>query len=560
LIVQPVLLGTLTTFPMSPAAEIARRRTFAIISHPDAGKTTLTEKFLLYGNAIHLAGAVKDRKNQRATASDWMELEKQRGISISSTVLQFDYAGCAVNLLDTPGHKDFSEDTYRVLTAVDAALMVIDAAKGVETQTRKLFEVCRRRGVPIFTFMNKCDRPTMNPIALLDELESVLGLQSSPVIWPLGNGPSFKGVFDRRTKEVHLFERVPGGKFQAPVNVADLDDPLVREKLDDYTFHQVKEQLEMLDGAGHPFDLNAVQHGQQTPVYFGSAVNNFGIQLLLDGFLKDSVPPAPRKSVTVTVPGLPQQTAAREIPVDDPKFSGFIFKIQANMDAKHRDRIAFLRVCSGKFERDMVVTHQRTGKQVRLSSSHKLFGRDRETVDEAWPGDVIGLVGHSEFGIGDTLTTDRSIYFDEIPRFPSEVFSYISNPNTGDAKKYRAGLEQLLQEGVVQSFNARNAPPGSTLLAAVGPLQFEVVQWRLKSEYNAESRLEPAPWTLLKWVEPHPSLKNPSSLVVAQGVSFGTDKFDNPIVLFPNDWTMRYFTEKNPELKLHDLPIEQVKV
>ena len=544
---------------MSPAAEIARRRTFAIISHPDAGKTTLTEKFLLYGNAIHLAGAVKDRKNQRATASDWMELEKQRGISISSTVLQFDYNGCAVNLLDTPGHKDFSEDTYRVLTAVDAALMVIDAAKGVEAQTRKLFEVCRRRGVPIFTFMNKCDRPTMNPIALLDELESVLGLQSSPVIWPLGNGPSFKGVFDRRTSEVHLFERVPGGKFQAPVNVADLNDPLVREKLDDYTFEQVREQLEMLDGAGHPFDLNAIQRGQQTPVYFGSAVNNFGIQLLLDGFLKDSVPPAPRKSVSISVPGAPQPTTAREVPVDDPKFSGFIFKIQANMDAKHRDRIAFLRICSGKFERDMVVTHQRTGKQVRLSSSHKLFGRDRETVDEAWPGDVIGLVGHSEFGIGDTLTTDRSICYDEIPRFPSEVFSYISNPNTGDAKKYRAGLEQLLQEGVVQSFNARNAPPGSTLLAAVGPLQFEVVQWRLQSEYNAESRLTPAPWTMLKWAEPHPALQNPSSIIVAQGVSFGTDKFDNPVVLFPNDWTYRYFVEKNPEIKLHDLPIEQTK-
>ena len=270
----------------TPAQEIARRRTFAIISHPDAGKTTLTEKFLLYGNAIHLAGAVKDRKNQRATASDWMELEKQRGISISSTVLQFDYAGCAVNLLDTPGHKDFSEDTYRVLTAVDAALMVIDAAKGVETQTRKLFEVCRRRGVPIFTFMNKCDRPTHNPIALLDELENVLGLQSSPVIWPLGNGPQFKGVFDRRTRQVHLFERVPGGKFQAPVNVTSLDDRAVRDKLDDDTYAQVKEQLEMLDGAGHPFDLKAVQAGQQTPVYFGSAVNNFGIQLLLDGFSK----------------------------------------------------------------------------------------------------------------------------------------------------------------------------------------------------------------------------------------------------------------------------------
>ena len=539
---------------MAPAAEIARRRTFAIISHPDAGKTTLTEKFLLYGNAIHLAGAVKDRKNQRATASDWMELEKQRGISISSTVLQFDYSGFAVNLLDTPGHKDFSEDTYRVLTAVDAALMVIDAAKGVETQTRKLFEVCRRRGVPIFTFMNKCDRPTLNPIALLDELENVLGLASCPVVWPLGNGPSFRGVFDRRTRQVHLFERVPGGAYQAPVQVTSLDDPAVRSKLDDYTYGEVKEQLEMLDGAGHAYDLDAVRKGQQTPVFFGSAVNNFGIQLLLDGFLNASVPPAPRKSV-------PPETAAATpfvVPVDHGKFSGFVFKIQANMDPKHRDRIAFLRICSGKFSRDMMVTHQRTGKNVRLSSSHKLFGQERETVDEAWPGDVIGLVGHSEFGIGDTLTEDRAIRFDEIPRFPPEVFTYISNPNPSDAKKFRAGLDQLLQEGVVQSFSARNAPPGSTLLAAVGPLQFEVVQYRLQSEYGAESRLEATPWTLLKWLEPHPSLKNPSTLVVASGVSFGTDKFGQPVALFPNEWTMRYFTEKNPELKLHDLPLEQL--
>ena len=552
---------------MSPAQEIARRRTFAIISHPDAGKTTLTEKFLLYGNAIHLAGAVTARKNQRATASDWMELEKQRGISISSTVLQFDYTGYAVNLLDTPGHKDFSEDTYRVLTAVDAALMVIDAAKGVETQTRKLFEVCRRRGVPIFTFMNKCDRPTRNALELLDELETVLGLQSSPVIWPLGNGPGFRGVFDRRTRQVHLFERVPGGKFQAPVSVASLDDPIVRERLDDYTFNEVKEQLAMLDGAGHPFDLAAVQAGKQTPVYFGSAVNNFGIQLLLDGFLKDSVPPASRQSVIVgdaaradageaaTVPAANR----RVIPVDSDKFSGFVFKIQANMDPKHRDRIAFLRVCSGKFERDMMVSHPRSGKTIRLSSSQKLFGQERETVDVAWPGDVIGLVGHDVLGIGDTLTADKSIRYDEIPRFPSEVFTYISNPSAGDAKKYRAGLEQLLQEGVVQSFTAKNAPPGATLLAAVGPLQFEVVQWRLQAEYNAESRLTPTPWTILRWVEPHPSLANASSLIVASGVSFGADKFDQPIVLFPNDWTLRYFKEKNPELKLHELPIEQTR-
>ncbi len=544
---------------MSPAQEIARRRTFAIISHPDAGKTTLTEKFLLYGNAIHLAGTVTARKSQRATTSDWMELEKQRGISISSTVLQFDYQGFAVNLLDTPGHKDFSEDTYRVLTAVDAALMVIDAAKGIEPQTRKLFEVCKRRGVPVFTFMNKCDRPTLNPIDLLDELERVLGLAPCAVTWPLGNGPSFRGVYDRRSAEVHLFERTPHGAYRAPVNVTGLKDPIVRDKLDDYTFDQVSEQNEILDGASAPFNLADVQAGKQTPVFFGSAVNNFGVQLLLEGFLRNSIPPTTRRSVSMSVPGAPAPTAAREIPVTHEKFSAFVFKIQANMDPKHRDRIAFVRVCSGKFTRDMNVVHQRTGRTVRLSSSHRLFGQERETVDEAWPGDVIGLVGHDAFGIGDTLTEDRTIAYDEIPRFPSEVFTYISNPNSGDSKKYRAGLEQLLQEGVVQSFQPRNAPPGATLLAAVGVLQFEVVQYRLKSEYNAESRLDPTPWTLLRWLEPHPALKETSTLIVASGVTFGVDKFDQPIVLFPNDWTMRYFIEKNPELKLHELPIEQTR-
>ena len=558
---------------MSPAQEIARRRTFAIISHPDAGKTTLTEKFLLYGNAIHLAGAVTARKNQRATASDWMELEKQRGISISSTVLQFDYAGYAVNLLDTPGHKDFSEDTYRVLTAVDAALMVIDAAKGVEAQTRKLFEVCRRRGVPIFTFMNKCDRPTRNGLELLDELEQVLGLQSSPVVWPLGNGPSFRGVFDRRTREVHLFERVAGGKFQAPVHVTSLDDPAVREKLDDYTYAQVTEQLAMLDGAGHTFDLPAVRAGLQTPVYFGSAVNNFGIQLLLDGFLHDSVPPQPhRNAAAAPATGVKGQMPREKVelaspgdstdivPVDYPRFSAFVFKIQANMDPRHRDRIAFVRICSGKFTRDMLVTHQRTGKTVRLSSSHKLFGQERETVDEAWPGDVIGLVGHGEFGIGDTLTEDKGIAYDEIPRFPPEVFTFISNPNPADAKKFRAGLDQLLQEGVVQSVTLRAGMTTSTLLAAVGALQFEVVQFRLESEYGAASRLDPTNWTIMKWLAPAAAgekLPDVTQLIIASGVAFGTDKLDQPVVFFPNDWTMRYFVEKNPGLKLHDLPLEQ---
>ncbi len=569
-------------FFMSPAAEIARRRTFAIISHPDAGKTTLTEKFLLYGNAIHLAGTVTARKNQRATASDWMELEKQRGISISSTVLQFDYAGFAVNLLDTPGHKDFSEDTYRVLTAVDAALMVIDAAKGVETQTRKLFEVCRRRGVPIFTFMNKCDRPTRNALELLDELETVLGLQSSPVVWPLGNGPGFRGVFDRRTREVHLFERVAGGKFQAPVNVTSLDDPVVRSKLDDYAYAEAHEQLAMLDGAGHAFDLAKVRAGQQTPVYFGSAVNNFGIQLLLDGFLHDSVPPQPRRnsarSSKVQVTSSKSQessggSAATDslvtsnlsldtslVPVEHESFSGFVFKIQANMDPKHRDRIAFVRVCSGKFERDMNVVHAQTGRSVRLSSSQKLFGQERETVDVAWPGDVIGLVGHDSFGIGDTLTEDKAIFYDEIPRFPPEVFTFIANPVPADAKKFRAGLEQLLQEGVVQSITLRAGTTTATLLAAVGPLQFEVVQFRLQSEYNAASRLDPSPWTIMKWVAPvAPDAKLPdlTRLVVATGVAFATDKLDQPVALFPTEWTMRYFLEKNPDVQLHDLPLEQ---
>jgi peptide chain release factor 3 len=543
---------------MSPAQEIARRRTFAIISHPDAGKTTLTEKFLLYGNAIHLAGAVTARKNQRATTSDWMELERQRGISISSTVLQFDYAGYAVNLLDTPGHKDFSEDTYRVLTAVDAVIMVIDAAKGIEAQTRKLFEVCRRRGVPIFTYMNKCDRPTRNALELLDELESVLGLQSSPVIWPLGNGPSFRGVFDRRTREVHLFERTPGGKYRAPVNVTSLEDPAVREKLDDYTFGLVTEQLAMLDGAGHHFDLAAVRAGQQTPVYFGSAVNNFGIQLLLDGFLHDSISPQPRSSVSIENPK--SKIENWTVPVDRPSFSAFVFKIQANMDPRHRDRIAFLRICSGKFERDMMVTHQRTGKTMRLSSSHKLFGQERETVDEAWPGDVIGIVGHSEFGIGDTLTEDKAIVYDEIPRFPPEVFTFIGNPVPADAKKFRAGLEQLLQEGVVQSINLRAGMTTATLLAAVGALQFEVVQWRLQSEYSAASRLDPTNWTLMKWLSPaDPAAKLPdvARLITPSGVAFGTDKLDQPVALFPSEWTMRYFLEKNPTVKLHDLPLEQ---
>jgi peptide chain release factor 3 len=527
--------------------EIQKRRTFAIISHPDAGKTTLTEKLLLYGGAVQLAGSVTARKNQRATTSDWMELEKKRGISISSTVLQFDYRGCRLNLLDTPGHKDFSEDTYRVLTAVDSVVMVIDSAKGIEPQTRKLFEVCRQRGVPIFTFMNKCDRPMKDPLALLDELEHVLGIGAFPVNWPIGNGFEFQGVFDRQTQQMHLFERSAGGQYRAAVEVGGLQDELIRGRLDDATFHRTVEEIEMLEHAGHDWDDAAVLAEKTTPVFFGSAINNFGVQLLLDGFLKHAPPPRPR-----VIGGL-------EISPEHPAFSGFIFKIQANMDPKHRDRIAFVRVCSGKFERDMTVHHSRSRKKVRLSSSHKLFGNERETVDEAYPGDVIGLVGHSSFGIGDTLTTDPMILYREIPRFTPEAFSFLHNPNTAKFKQFRQGLEQLMQEGVIQALYLRNSPVKTPLLAAVGPLQFEVVQFRLESEYGAASRLEAAPWTVVRWLPTGMKEDDLDALSLPTGSRVAFDMGENPVVLFPNDWSANYFGETNRSVPLSALPVQTVR-
>ncbi|MGA2853621.1 MAG: peptide chain release factor 3 [Verrucomicrobiota bacterium] len=532
---------------MTITEEISKRRTFAIISHPDAGKTTLTEKLLLYGGAVQLAGSVTARKNQRATTSDWMELEKKRGISISSTVLQFDYNGYRLNLLDTPGHKDFSEDTYRVLTAVDSVVMVIDAAKGIEPQTRKLFEVCRQRGVPIFTFMNKCDRPMKDPLALVDELERVLGIGAFPVNWPIGDGFDFRGVFDRQTSQMHLFERTVGGKFRAPVSVGGVDDPAVRGQLDDTTFNKTVEELEMLETAGEVFDDAAVLAGKSTPVFFGSASNNFGVQLLLDGFLKHA--PAPKSRVMGGI----------EISPTNPEFSGFIFKIQANMDPKHRDRIAFVRVCSGKFERDMTVHHSRSSKKVRLSSSHKLFGNERETVDEAYPGDVIGLVGHDSFGIGDTLTTDPKILYKEIPRFTPEAFSYLHNPNTAKFKQFRQGLEQLMQEGVIQALYLRNSSVKTPLLAAVGPLQFEVVQFRLENEYGAASRLEAAPWTVVRWLPADLTEDALDALSLPTGSRIAYDVGKNPVVLFPNDWSADYFTKTNGRVPLSALPVQTAK-
>jgi peptide chain release factor 3 len=521
--------------------EISRRRTFAIISHPDAGKTTLTEKFLLYGGAVQLAGSVTARKNQRATTSDWMELERQRGISVSSTVLQFEYHGFCVNLLDTPGHKDFSEDTYRVLTAVDAAVMVIDAGKGIETQTRKLFEVCRQRGIPIFTFMNKMDRPARDPLALLDELERVLGIDAYPVNWPLGDGPDFRGVFDRKDKLVHFFERVPGGEFRAPVSVHGLSDPLVRDAMNPEVYARTVDELAMLDGAGAAFDHPAVLAGKLTPVFFGSAVNNFGVQLLLDAFL--DLAPSPR----------PRSVDGRVIEPHSPGFSGFIFKIQANMDPKHRDRLAFVRVCSGRFQRDMTVVHTRTGKKVRLSSSHKLFGRDRETIDEAYPGDVVGLVGHSDFRIGDTLAEDPSLVYKEIPRFTPECFAWLQSPSTAQFKRFREGLGQLLQEGVVQAFQFKDSAQRVPLLGAVGPLQFEVVQYRMQTEYGAESRLEPGPWKVIRWVKADGGT-TVDDTTLPTGARLASDAAGKSVILFQEQWSCDFFAERNPKIQLSPLP------
>jgi len=525
--------------------EIQRRRTFAIISHPDAGKTTLTEKLLLYGGALHLAGTVTARKNQRATASDWMELEKKRGISISSTVLQFDYAGYRINLLDTPGHRDFSEDTYRVLTAVDAAIMVIDAGKGIETQTLKLFEVCRRRHIPIFTFMNKMDRPAREPLELIDELEKVLGLKPFPVNWPMGNGADFKGVYDRLTRQAHLFERTPGGAYKAATETAGLEDPLIKEKLDAVSYRNFIEEVGMLEISGTSYDQAAVLAGEVTPVFFGSAVNNFGIQLMLDGFVEHSAQPGPHNA------------SKGPIAPETPDFSGFIFKIQGNMNPRHRDKVAFVRVCSGKFTRDMSVHHMGDGRKVRLSNSNKLFGQDRETVDEAYPGDIVGLVGHQDYKIGDTLTENPSIIFDEIPRFPPECFTYLFNPVPSKSKPFRQGLEQLMLEGVIQQFHVKDAPSSSPLLAAVGPLQFEVTQFRLEEEYGVKSAIEPAPWQFVRWLgDADAEQLNSGAIHLGDNVRLGTDSAGKPVIFFPTQWALKYFGDTNKKISLHELPVK----
>lgn len=534
--------------PDAPASHTAdhpskNRRTLAIISHPDAGKTTLTEKFLLYGGAIDLAGSVTARRNQRSTTSDWMDLEKQRGISISSTVLQFEYAGFRVNLLDTPGHQDFSEDTYRVLTAVDAVIMVIDAGKGVESRTRKLFEICRLRGIPIFTFINKMDRPSRPPIELIDEVENVLGIASFPMNWPLGDGPRFRGLIDRRDGQLHIFERTPHGAYRAPENVVDIRDPKVRTLVDDAIVDQVEIDLELIEGAGAAFDQERVDAGELTPVFFGSAANNFGIQLLLDGFL--SMAPKPKG----------RHSGGRMVSPQAPDFSAFVFKIQANMNPKHRDRMAFMRIVSGRFERDMTVTHSGHEKPVRLSNSQSLFARERETVEEAWAGDVVGIVGNHPYKIGDTVSTDPSIRFCEIPVFPPECFARIRAKSTAQAKRFRAGLEQFASEGVVQVYSLPMGHGAQPLLGAIGPLQFEVLKHRLESEYGADVVIEACPWNIVRWIKVDGKFANspePPSTEIPSNSTLARDPSGYWTFLAEGEWVLRALVRYQPDWELVD--------
>lgn len=518
------------------ASAVEQRRNFAIISHPDAGKTTLTEKLLLYGGAIHEAGAVKARRAQRHATSDWMEMEQQRGISITSTVLQFEYGGYNINLLDTPGHQDFSEDTYRTLAAADNAVMLEDAAKGLEPQTRKLFEVCRMRGIPIFTFFNKLDRPGRDPFELMDEIEQELGLATYAVNWPIGMGDRFKGVFDRRKRQIHLFERSAHGSREALDTVIDLGDPRIEDLLEKELYHQFKEELELLEGVGTEFDLEKIHAGELTPIFFGSAMTNFGVELFLESFLDYALKPTPRRSTR------------GEVEPTEPDFSGFVFKLQANMDPKHRDRIAFIRVCSGKFEKDMVVKHARTGKTVRLSHPQKLFGQGRQSLDEAYPGDVIGLNNPGMFAIGDTIYVGSRLEYEGIPSFSPELFAYLRNPNPSKFKQFQKGVTELREEGAVQIMYSTDEAKREPILAAVGQLQFEVVQFRLQNEYGVETLLEPLPFSVARWVGGGwPAMEKVGRLFNTAAVK---DSWGRPVLLFKNEWNCHQVEGEHPVLDL----------
>jgi peptide chain release factor 3 len=521
---------------LAPLAEaVGRRRNFAIISHPDAGKTTLTEKLLLYGGAIQQAGAVKAKGEQRKVTSDWMELEKQRGISITSTVLQFDYHGTTVNLLDTPGHQDFSEDTYRTLAAADNAVMLEDAAKGLEPQTRKLFEVCRMRQIPIFTFINKMDRPGREPLELLDEIERELGLACWPVNWPIGSGDQFRGVIDRRSHQLFLFDRAERGRQAAEVS-RTVEEARASGAVEAELLDQALEELELLEGAGAELDLEQVRAGELSPVFFGSAMTNFGVRPFLDAFLELAQKPGPRAS------------SAGVIDPVAPGFSGFVFKLQANMDPRHRDRVAFVRVCSGKFEKDMTVQHARTGRSIRLSRPQKLFGQDREVVEDAYPGDVIGLNNPGMFAIGDTLYLGPKLEYEGIPCFSPEIFAWLRNPNPSAFKTFRKGVNELREEGAVQILYDTDESKRDPILAAVGQLQLEVVQYRLEHEYGVKSRLEPLGFSVARWVVGGwPALESVGRIFNCKTVR---DAWNRPVLLFKNEWNLGQLRDDHPDLQL----------
>ena len=522
--------------------EVKRRRTFAIISHPDAGKTTLTEKFLLYGGAIREAGSVKSRRSQKHAVSDWMEIEKQRGISVASSVLQFEYNNFCINILDTPGHQDFSEDTYRTLMAADSAVMVIDSAKGVEEQTKKLFHVCKMRGIPIFTFINKMDRQGKDPFELMEDIENVLGIRSCPVNWPIGSGKEFKGVFNRHKNQVEVFDDGNHGQSIANCVTGEPSDEKFTDLLGSALHEKLLEDIELLDIAGDNFDLESILKGELTPVFFGSALTNFGVEPFLESFLDITTPPTARNS------------NLGEIDPNSDNFSGFIFKIQANMDKNHRDRIAFLRICSGKFEKGMTVNHVQRGKKIKLSQPQQFVAQDRVMIESAYPGDIIGIHDPGIFNIGDTLSEKKgNLKYTGIPQFAPEHFMKVSTKNALKRKQFVKGVTQLSEEGAIQVFKQPNGGMEELIVGVVGVLQFEVLEYRLKQEYGVDIIMYPLPYSYVRWVEN--DLSKFGKLSMPMDTLLVEDKNRNPVVLFGNEWSIRTLLERNEGLEVRETSI-----
>ena len=520
--------------------KIETRRTFAIISHPDAGKTTLTEKLLLYGGAIRLAGSVKARKASRHATSDWMEIEKQRGISVTSSVMQFNYEGYCINILDTPGHQDFSEDTYRTLMAADSAVMVIDAAKGVEEQTKKLFHVCSLRGIPIFTFVNKMDRESKDPFELMEDIENVLGIKSYPINWPIGSGKGFKGVYDRNKKIIQAFNGGNHGQTAVESLSGDIDDDVFKDLIGEDLHEKLKEDIELLDIAGDDFDLEKVRVGELTPVFFGSALTNFGVEPFLEEFLNLTPPPLSRES------------DIGEIDVFSDKFSAFVFKIQANMNPAHRDRIAFMRICSGKFKKGMEVYHYQGENKVKLAQPQQFLAQDREIVDEAYAGDIIGVFDPGIFRIGDTLCSAQDKFrFEGIPTFAPEYFARVRTIDTMKRKQFIKGITQISQEGAIQLFKELHIGIEEIVVGVVGVLQFEVLEYRMKNEYNVDIKLERVPYKYVRWIEE--TEKEAEKLSITSDTKIVKDLKDRDLLLFQSDWAISWALEHNEGLVLSDI-------